>query len=84
MLSALQHQVDLGAVVGAVEVRAVSVAGALDQRFQRKAFVAGTGHGVAQQVVLGAQTQQRVDQAAIAHIDLGCAHQAFADVGVRR
>jgi hypothetical protein len=80
--AALQHQIQLGAVAGAQDVGAPAGMGG-NQLLDHEALPALTRLGMGQQVVVGLDSQQAVQQTAVAQGQLGGAHQALAEVGLQ-
>lgn len=77
----IDDQVNLGAVAAAVETELCVPWCGIEQGFNRKAFPTVAHHRVRQQGVVRTQPQQGVQQAAVAHVDLGGLDQALAQRG---
>jgi hypothetical protein len=80
-LGELEHEVDLGACRASVEesLRGRGCHG--KQVFNYPALPAASDDGMADHIIEVGQTQQRVHDAAVADIDLGCADKPLAFVG---
>ena len=78
----LQHQVDFGAGGRSVEARPHPLRCRAEQVFHHEPFPASAGDRMTQHGVPVVEAEQRVDDAAVAHMDLRRFHQALADVGM--
>ena len=78
----LEHQVDLGAGLGAKEARRRTGGHRGQQVLDHEPFPAGAGHGMAGEGVVVFDAEQGVDQTAVPDVDLGRLDQPLADVGV--
>ena len=82
--AAHQHEVNFRTIGGAVVVGLVAVSHRIDDVFDNHPLVAPPRHGVTEQASQGVQTQQGVQQSAVANIGLGAFHEALPDIGKPR
>jgi hypothetical protein len=76
-----EHQVDLGAAAGPVEARFDVAASQRGEVLDRHSLPARARHQVAEDRLLVGKAEKGVEEAAVAHVDLGRADQALAGVG---
>src|SRR5260370_39072731 len=75
--SEVQQEIDLGSGCGAVEKRIRCRRRGHENIFDDEAFPGWPDDGVTEQLVLVRDSEQRVDDAAVAHVDLGRAHESL-------
>lgn len=78
--AALEHEVDLRAVLRPIVIRRPPVTGHGDQILDYEPLPARAGYWMTEQVVPVREVEQRVEETAIAYVDLGRPYEAFADV----
>ncbi len=79
-----EHQIDFGAGSRSIEPRPHALRYRAKEVFQHKTLPASTRDRMAQHRIPVVKAAERVNDAAVAHVDLRGFHQMLADIGVER